>query len=824
MATNRFYEGSQTPYLSQFVPEKLPIDLMVQTLNHKQAAEDLAVANTNKLGLWDIPALPGEDAATRDKYKKSIERFIDESFGIEQSSPEFQRKYIAKVRDIRDNPELKSITTSYNTHEAYLKRIQELKQSPNTYAAAQELAHEYNQKYGIYTKSPELGGRGFRDTNNSLGDPNILTGNDINKEGKEYFDMLKADGFEKLGFLEEGLAYKNGWEGISGRKIEGQAANRLDSWISSPSGQQLLKRYDARMFPNDIPARAIEKMTPEQKDKYNKDRLTYAANELLSIGKGFAFDKTTTNADVAYRDRWGVGQERANLYPTPQIMNVAGDTAPFVRNYDKDVQEQTAIKDKVTNLSWGIDNYEKAKANPNLNPQFSKLAQVSPQTVETWKAQRYALEQEQKHFQTREANATKKSYVVVDPKIDPKYVDEYGDFKLKYTPFNSGSIPMQEITALNDKFSRDFDNLKTLFKAEGLSGAAPIAGNIAQFYKTSYSLNQTFAAGLEKINTVRKALGNTMSDDDRQALDFFEQKYRIQHANIMSNIPEQYLDVSENNLGAIPYNQQIEVEKTLAGRESFIAAKKANYSDVGSWTPNAQLRDPDVVTLVDQAGQAGKPVESADAMAERFVGLYPQQNIVMLGNEVIEPGDPRYPLANGKAKVVSSTVDKINNDDTPVLQVNYQYNTKVQKPVYDDEGKVKYSKEEDAPANQTYTVIMKGANALQYNQMKANQLKSDIIKNPNDMQNAVRLINMNKFNDPKLSSDLTELSKLKAGDTYTTEIGSSRDNTNLSVDIKRSSIDDSWDVIVKDPDTGESKKTNLPTAKDAANYYMNIYK
>ena len=107
--------------------------------------------------------------------------------------------------------------------------------------------------------------------------------------------------------------------------------------------------------------------------------------------------------------------------------------------------------------------------------------------------------------------------------------------------------------------------------------------------------------------------------------------------------------------------------------------------------------------------------------------------------------------------------------------------------------------------------------------MKANQLKSDIIKNPNDMQNAIRLINMSKFQDPKLSTDLTELSRLKAGETYTTEVGDYNDNSHLSVDIKRSSIDDSWDVIVKDPDTGETTKSNLPNAMDAANYYLTIY-
>jgi len=156
----------------------------------------------------------------------------------------------------------------------------------------------------------------------------------------------------------------------------------LDQWISSPAGKQLGNRWDMRNFPNEIPSVAISKMTPEEQTEYFNKRNTYVGNELLNIGRGFQHGQSTTDADVAYRQRWGVGQERMNLYPTPQIMNVAGNTAPFVRDYDKDIQEQQVIKDNIDKLSWGIDNYEKAKANPNASPQFSKLAQNSPQTIE----------------------------------------------------------------------------------------------------------------------------------------------------------------------------------------------------------------------------------------------------------------------------------------------------------------------------------------------------------------------------------------------------------------------------------------------------------
>lgn len=824
MAISRFYQPSQAGYISQFVPEKLPIDLMVGALGQRQTTYNTELNKLNALGDWDMPALQGYDTQRRDEIKQDIRGFIDQSMGKDLSSPLYQSEYLTKVRQIRDNPEIKSIKQSYDTHQAYLKRVAELKQSADTYAAADELAHKYNQKYSIYTRDPNAGGRGFKGSV-LLDDPNILTGENINEEFEKFYDQLKADGREQLGFLEAGLAYKNGWEGISGGKVVGRAKEILDLAVNSRAGEQLGARFDMMNFPNQPPDLALQKMTPEQREAYNQKKLEYIGNELLAVGKGFTFDKTTTNADVAYRDRWGLGQERLNLFPTPQVGIVAADTKPYIRDYDKDVQEQKVIGQKIDNISWGIDNYEAARANPNANPQYYKLSQVSPQTVEAWKAQKYALQQEQKAFKAREHNATKKAYVDRDSNINPAYVDEFGEFKLKFNPYeaNLSTEYSTELKAIDDSFIRQYEDIKNIFKQQGFDPTKSLgelqntafpsgSGNQAererlakQYHEVSYRFTDLYNKGLSTINSIRKNYGSQMTDNDKKALDFYEQKFRINNANIFSNIPEKYL-MTQNDDGSW--------RRAYFGAETAYNSKKTHYSDVGSWTPNAQLRDPDTVVLVDNAGQAGKPVQSADAMAEQFVGLYPQQNIIMLGDEVILPGDSRYPLANGKAKVVSSTVDKVDNDPTPFLQVNYEY---MQNNPINPLAKPEKS-------TQTYTVKLTGMQAQQYNQMKANQLKSDIIKSPNDMQNAVRLINMSKFSDEKLSTDLTELARLQAGDTYTTDIGSPTNNTHLSVNVRRNSIDDTWDVIVVDPETGEQDVTNLPNARDAANYYMQIYK
>jgi len=377
---------------------------------------------------------------------------------------------------------------------------------------------------------------------------------------------------------------------------------------------------------------------------------------------------------------------------------------------------------------------------------------------------------------------------------------------------------LQELKGLHDKFVGYYNQIKTAIP-QLRDKTSPFIGpnadlendlgfkfkeSVAKEVSTITDLRKVYEGGIAAIDALQK--NKNLSDDDRKALEFYEQRFRINNAEIFSKLPEIPTVTGTGGGGyAIERNP-------WRSKQTFEKSLKENYADVGSWTPNAQLRDPDNVALMDEKGTVGKPVESADFMAEKFVSLYPQQNIIMLGNEVLDPKDPRYPKANGKAKVVSSTVDKIGNDATPVLQVNYEYEDKGINPFGKGETK-----------SQTYTVIMKGANALQYNQMKANQLQSDMWKNPNDIQNSIRYINMKKFQDPKLSTDLTELSRLKAGETYTTEIGSQENFTNHTIDIQRSSIDDSWNVTVIDPETGKKDVTNLPHAMDATNYFLFLH-
>lgn len=833
MSISRFYQPSFSQYQSQYVPDKLPVDLMVAALGNKQKAEDAARDNTNKLGLWDKPALPGMDTYVRDQYKKGIEQFIDESFGLEQSSPEFQRRYINKVRDIRDNPELKKIESAYNTHQAYLKTIEDYKKDPNTYSYAIELEHEYNQRYANYTKPVESGGMGYKG-DVGLGDANILRGTDINKEGEELFNHIKDSGSESLKFLEAGLAYKNGWSGVDKTTIDNQTARMLDQWVSSPAGRQLGHRFDMREFPNEAPSVAISKMTPEQQTEYINKRNTYIGNELLKIGRGFQHGQSTTNADVAYRDRWGVGQARMDANPSDPNLHVAGDTAPFTRDYDKDNATRVNIAANLKDINRALDDIPKAIQwfkdghKTGENPIYDKLIQAanSPATIDKWKATKYALEQRQKELDAVLQNARVAGFVANNPIIKPEFVNELNEFKLKFAPYGSkNSYVSQELSAIDADFTEKYELAKQVFIKNGFQ-------NINEMGAVQ-DLANLYEQGNAEIAKIRNALGDKMTPEDKAQLDFYEQKFNINITNIFSKIPEKYLTTvktsgrpTDHRFAHLPWQGQTITTTFRFGKETFENAVKQKYNEESSWSPMAVARGTtDYTTLVNPDGSLQPKSVRAVKQLEDIVSGNPTNHIVMIGNKVIEPGEQGYPIP-GTVKIVSTNISKFGNDPTPILSVQYDTWGTKKVPVYGtDKVSIIGYKDEMVKIPANGTIIAKGVAATQFNNRYAQEMQSDIIKNPTDPQNVFRYADIVQLNDPKLASDLTEIAKLNKGEAANLELGT-RKETGLSLQVRRNSVNDSWTIKVTDPNELTSKpvEITLPDIAAVQAYYEEIYR
>lgn len=296
MGVNRFYRPSRGQYVSQFVPDKLPANLMVQGLVNKERAYDTQSKFNQNLAEWDQRALPGFDTGYRDQKKQEIRSFLDESLNKDLASPEYIREYQEFIRNFKDDEGLKQVSSAVDTHDKYLERYEDLK-TKGELEAAEELRFSYLKRFDQYTADL---GKGFQGQV-GLGDPLVGEGVDIYKDGSRYFRDIKDSGSETLAFLNasgEKLAYKQGWVGVGDKRIQTQMNSMLDNFIADPAGKQLAARFDME---NNLADFEIANMSKQDRQQYESAKKDFIANEFIEIGRTFVRGKSTTNADVAYR-------------------------------------------------------------------------------------------------------------------------------------------------------------------------------------------------------------------------------------------------------------------------------------------------------------------------------------------------------------------------------------------------------------------------------------------------------------------------------------------------------------------------------------------
>jgi len=354
---NRFYNPSQGQYISQFVPEELPANLMLWALNNKQKQYDnQAALQQTELGDWNTRSLGHHDTEYVKGMREKALAFIDQSQGQDLASPEYMRKYTDFVRKFKADKGLKAVANAVAIDDEYQKRIKELKESKDGFAYADALAHEYNTRKNEYTK---IGGLGF-ESEIQLGDPNILTGVDKLAEAKSIFDDLKESGIEVPKELESGVYYKNGWQGVSDETTTKQALAMLENFTQGRAGQQMKAEFAQKQFGNQIPSEAYKKLDEGQRKEYDKAEQEYIKQFLVAAGKEFVRGKSTTTIDEAHNKLADWGHEEQKNYAQQPVIDVLGNTtAVEMPNYDETFGN--GITDKgVYNKT--IDNINNSKA------------------------------------------------------------------------------------------------------------------------------------------------------------------------------------------------------------------------------------------------------------------------------------------------------------------------------------------------------------------------------------------------------------------------------------------------------------------------------
>ena len=270
------YAQTQAP-ISQFVPEKLPWELIYQVGANKQAMQDKGVALKNAMELAGS-ARYVEDAKYLKSKNDAVKQLSDEYAGKEMTGHVIE-EMLGKFKQLKDDSGLATIAARTAEYDKAMKTLDEYSKDPNKYNKALEYA-DFRKKEAAYNKS------GAFDASGNLTNVNIRAGVHQNDELKKYFEDLKANGYETPAKMQD-LMYTIKTEGIDSPRIAEAAKAALHNIYSTRVGEQIAAEYD--MIKDDNPDAFKYK---DKEGKVKEHTLNeYTLDKLMSVGSEFMYNK-----------------------------------------------------------------------------------------------------------------------------------------------------------------------------------------------------------------------------------------------------------------------------------------------------------------------------------------------------------------------------------------------------------------------------------------------------------------------------------------------------------------------------------------------------
>jgi hypothetical protein len=277
---NRFYQPATGKYLSQFVPQQLPTDLLIAPLAAKQEKYNQLMEKIELTKDWDQRAIGWHDKEFVKDIRSGIREKADYFLDKDLSDASVVREYQDWIRSIKENEDIKSIQTTVDKYDSFKGRWEELRKKGD-YTAADELMFAWESELALYSKE---GGLGFKDPNVIL-DPDIMTGFDLRQEREKIFNNLKESGWENIS-PGEAIWTTSGWKGVSGKDINENAFAAIDSYYNSNPGRQEQMLYDMRAG---ITPETKRGYTEEDRIKYETNKRNFVLENILNTGREFEY-------------------------------------------------------------------------------------------------------------------------------------------------------------------------------------------------------------------------------------------------------------------------------------------------------------------------------------------------------------------------------------------------------------------------------------------------------------------------------------------------------------------------------------------------------
>ena len=735
---NRFYKPSRSKYVSQFVPDQLPADLMLKGLAAKQGKYNQMDATLTKFGEWDQRALKGRDTEYVEEKKKGLSDFIDKSMTQDLGSQEFAREYQSFKKGFQEDKGLKKVASSVAIQDEFQERVKKLKEGKGT-DYDQAFVDDYNRHYAQYTADTTAGGRGF-EGDVQLSDPSILEGVDINSEYEKFYDQLKADGHESIASIGGGLSYKNGWKSLDG-KVDEQTARIMDLAYNNRAGQQLRVGYDATHIPAGMTYDQFrQNASPEAVQEHENGKHQYVADVLSRVGQGFKFQDTTTNKDVALRQQHGNDREDAILNPQSPNFEVFNDTYAI----------------KTPDFDESTVNFEK---NVEAIATHTEVRDVYSQVIDSMNGATFSPSPEERKLLTGIPGAEKFLNGAPLTEVEAGNLKDHLTNKIKSHDYQINSIKVQQTEIKNKSI-----NTTEKFITE-LNGGKP-----RTYGEKDLSLSEAIDLGNNFKDNPE--LAEIMQDTQRRAAngqlpDPYYEYAESSDPKVIKKL-ETYQKHKKDIDTWLEATQDYEtVADNVANSYSPAASKyKEIYNTEQSYQSVGQVIDQKTTTYkprtLDAQGRVINSTSNVRTADNVMNGLYKTNSgafDVMVNGHVITPDDPRY-----QTDIDFGAAGKETYNGKPVFFASKE--VEVDDPWTGDKVKETVN----------YTIVAKDlTNIDNYYQAKKNESYSNVLadpsydpryspsKQPNLSQAGQQsALDMTTYNDPKLAEQMSRATGLKS--------------------------------------------------------------
>jgi len=451
---NRFDAPATVGYTSQFVPEKLPQELMAGMLSAKQRKADQGLVQATKLGEFEQRAIGEHDTNYVAGIKSEVQQFSDDAMNMDRTSPEFQRKYINLTRKIKSDPNLGKVASAvanYDEHAANIKRL--IAAGKDDYA--EELDFKYQQRLENYAK---VGGQGFE--GQGLADANIQKGQNEFETVMKYFDKVTADGYESLQKLGSGISYKTGFTGITDKKLQIQAANVFESFLESDMGNQM--KLGFLMRDHGKSTDDLANMSKEERAEVDANVLGSMRDRFMKIGLTKKYSRSTTNADGARNAQRTEDKDNYEVVmPTSQTPYQVG-----VGMTEDQQIDAVAAQEKAIWLDLWKDKQRVKKGLPSLYNPEAKVAK---------RAKANLLKQQQKDLVLASSERYQSIVTAQRNKVQPQIDAAYGQQEAL-------AVELKKIVGQEnyDSFFKGFTHHKDFWNSGGASGYEAAKSQVAQ--------------------------------------------------------------------------------------------------------------------------------------------------------------------------------------------------------------------------------------------------------------------------------------------------------------------------------------------------------